>query len=78
MATSAFGKAFAEARKAGDKEFSFNGKQYTTAMKGERKPPAVVSQYMLTLKQACLAVVVTTSPVASSRLTPRLSSCHQT
>ena len=39
MATSAFGKAFAEARKAGDKEFSFNGKLYTTAMKGEKKAP---------------------------------------
>ena len=39
MATSAFGKAFAEARKAGDKEFSFNGKLYTTAMKGESKAP---------------------------------------
>lgn len=39
MATSAFGKAFAEARKAGDKEFSFNGKMYTTAMKGEKSAP---------------------------------------
>jgi len=39
MATSAFGKAFAEARKAGDTEFSFNGKQYTTRMKGESKAP---------------------------------------
>jgi len=39
MATSAFGKAFAEARKAGDKEFSFNGKTYTTAMKGEKSAP---------------------------------------
>lgn len=39
MATSAFGKAFADARKAGDKEFSFNGKLYTTAMKGEKSAP---------------------------------------
>ena len=39
MATSAFGKAFAAARKAGDTEFSFNGKMYTTAMKGEKKAP---------------------------------------
>lgn len=39
MATSAFGKAFAEARKAGDKEFSFNGKLYTTALKGEKSAP---------------------------------------
>lgn len=39
MATSAFGKAFAEARKAGDKEFSFNGKLYTTALKGEKAAP---------------------------------------
>ena len=30
MATSAFGKAFAAARKAGDKTFEFNGKKYTT------------------------------------------------
>lgn len=30
MATSAFGKAFAAARKAGEKTFEFNGKKYTT------------------------------------------------
>jgi hypothetical protein len=30
MATSEFGKAFAAARKAGDKSFEFNGKKYTT------------------------------------------------
>jgi hypothetical protein len=30
MATSEFGKAFAAARKAGDKTFEFNGKKYTT------------------------------------------------
>ena len=36
MATSAFGKAFAEARKAGDKEFTFGGKKYTTELKGEK------------------------------------------
>jgi hypothetical protein len=32
MATSAFGKAFREARAAGDKTFTFNGKKYTTDM----------------------------------------------
>jgi hypothetical protein len=32
MATSAFGKAFREARSAGDKTFMFNGKKYTTDM----------------------------------------------
>ena len=36
MALSAFGKAFAEARKAGDKEFTFGGKKFTTAMKDEK------------------------------------------
>ena len=30
MATSAFGKAFREARASGDKTFTFNGKKYTT------------------------------------------------
>ena len=30
MATSEFGKAFAAARKAGDKSFEFKGKKYTT------------------------------------------------
>ena len=30
MATSAFGKAFREARASGDKNFTFNGKKYTT------------------------------------------------
>ena len=39
MATSAFGKAFAEARKMGDTEFSFNGKLYSTRMKGEKSAP---------------------------------------
>ena len=32
MATSAFGKAFREARASGDKSFTFNGKKYTTEM----------------------------------------------
>ena len=32
MATSEFGKAFREARAAGDKTFTFNGKKYTTEM----------------------------------------------
>jgi hypothetical protein len=32
-----FKQAFAEARKAGDKTFMFNGKKYTTEMKGEKK-----------------------------------------
>ena len=35
MATSKFGKAFAAARKAGKKEFSFGGKKYNTKLKGE-------------------------------------------
>jgi hypothetical protein len=30
MATSAFGKAFREARASGDKDFTFNGKKYNT------------------------------------------------
>jgi hypothetical protein len=38
MATSAFGKAFAAARKAGDTEFTFGGKKYNTRMKGETGP----------------------------------------
>ena len=32
MATSAFGKAFREARASGDKTFMFNGKKYTTEL----------------------------------------------
>ena len=32
-----FKEAFAKARKAGDKTFMFNGKKYTTEMKGEKK-----------------------------------------
>ena len=32
-----FGQAFAEARRAGDKTFMFNGKKYTTELKGEKK-----------------------------------------
>ena len=33
-----FGQAFAAARKAGQPTFSFGGKSYTTAMKGESRP----------------------------------------
>jgi hypothetical protein len=32
-----FGQAFAEARRAGEKTFMFNGKKYTTELKGEKK-----------------------------------------
>jgi len=35
-----FSQAFAAARKAGDKVFTFNGKKYTTEMKGEAKKPS--------------------------------------
>lgn len=35
----AFGKAFASARKAGKKNFSFGGKSYTTKTKEESSPP---------------------------------------
>lgn len=38
MALSAFGKAFAEARKNGQTEFTFGGKQFNTRMKGESAP----------------------------------------
>jgi hypothetical protein len=40
MALSKFGSAFAEARKAGEKEFTFNGKKYTTEM---AKPKAALT-----------------------------------
>ena len=36
MATSAFGKAFREARAAGDKTFMFNGKKYTTELASDK------------------------------------------
>lgn len=35
MVTSSFGKAFAAARKAGKKEFTWNGKSYNTKLKEE-------------------------------------------
>ena len=35
-----FSQAFAEARKAGKSVFDFNGKKYTTEMKGEAKKPS--------------------------------------
>lgn len=41
MALSEFGKAFAEARKAGDKTFEFKGKKYTTALASESEQPSV-------------------------------------
>jgi hypothetical protein len=37
-AAGSFGQAFAAARKAGQPTFSFGGKSYTTAMKGESRP----------------------------------------
>lgn len=48
MATSEFGKAFAAARKAGDKTFEFNGKKYTTKtaedVAGEKKEASNAKQ----------------------------------
>lgn len=41
MATSPFGKAFAAARKSGEKTFEFNGKKYTTELASEAKQPSV-------------------------------------
>lgn len=41
MATSAFGKAFREARAAGDKTFTFNGKKYTTQLSSDVEQPSV-------------------------------------
>ena len=41
MATSAFGKAFAAARKAGQKTFEFNGKKYHTRTAEESEQPSV-------------------------------------
>lgn len=41
MATSKFGQAFAEARKAGQKEFEFNGKKYNTKVASEVEQPSV-------------------------------------
>lgn len=38
MSPSSFKEAFAEARKAGDKTFEYNGKKYTTEMAGAKKP----------------------------------------
>lgn len=38
MATSKFGKAFAAARKAGKKEFSFGGKSYNTKLRDSKTP----------------------------------------
>jgi hypothetical protein len=40
MALSPFGQAFSEARKAGEKVFTFNGKKYTTEM-ADDKPRSV-------------------------------------
>jgi len=37
MATSAFGKAFREARASGDKTFTFNGKKYTTELAEDKR-----------------------------------------
>jgi hypothetical protein len=40
MATSAFGKAFRQARASGDKTFEWNGKKYTTALASATNPTA--------------------------------------
>lgn len=41
MATSEFGKAFAAARRAGDKTFEFKGKKYTTQLASDAEQPSV-------------------------------------
>lgn len=41
MAISEFGKAFREARAAGDKTFTFNGKKYTTQLASESEQTSV-------------------------------------
>lgn len=41
MALSEFGKAFRDARAAGDKTFTFNGKKYTTQLASEVTQPSV-------------------------------------
>ena len=41
MALSEFGKAFAAARKAGDKMFTFKGKKYNTKLASEVEQPSV-------------------------------------
>jgi hypothetical protein len=41
MATSGFGKAFREARAAGDKTFEFNGKKFTTELASQTEQPSV-------------------------------------
>lgn len=43
MATSEFGKAFAAARAAGDKKFTFKGKDYTTDMAKSAAPKAATA-----------------------------------
>ena len=40
---SARGKAFRDARKAGKKEFTFEGKKYTTRLKGEKEKKPLIS-----------------------------------
>ena len=41
MALSKFGQAFKDARAAGEKEFTFNGKRYTTQLASEVEQPSV-------------------------------------
>lgn len=54
MATSPFGKAFAEARKAGQKTFEFGGKKYTTETRDEadKKAGTSVTDKYLKLRDA--------------------------
>jgi hypothetical protein len=44
-APKSFGEAFKSARAGGAKEFEFQGKKYTTEMKGESKPAAKKTSY---------------------------------
>ena len=48
---SARGKAFRDARKAGKKEFTFEGKKYTTRLKGEKEKKPLISVHDFLVKK---------------------------
>jgi hypothetical protein len=75
MATSAFGKAFRAARNAGDKEFTFNGKQYNTRLADEepKKPKAPTevekkSEMASALSSATRSIGSGTSDLAKAKI----------
>lgn len=70
MPSSAFGKAFASARKAGKKEFTYNGKSYNTELKETVRPKARTTSLAPVSKPAKVDVPASKTKMPARPVTP--------